>query len=312
MEKQQEVTFAKLMDHMELLNAIPEVDVSDFRLTVPEINRPALQLTGFFEDFAKERVQVMGNVEFAYLNTISSDERKDAFENFLAQGIPCIIMTNGHEPPVELIPLAIKYNTPVLISEKRTAMFTAEIIRWLRVELAPFKAIHGVLVDVYGEGVLLIGESGIGKSEAALELVRRGHRLVSDDVVKLRSVSSETLIGEAPDITKHFIELRGIGVINIKSLFGIECVEDTHVVDLVINLVEWEKGKDYNRLGLENEYVEFLGHKIVSHTIPIRPGRNIAVITETAAVNHRQKKMGYNAAEDLYQRVQQNLVKNNQ
>lgn len=308
MEKQ-EITFSKLMEHMELKNAIPEVDVSDFKLTVPEINRPALQLTGFFEDFANERVQVMGNVEFAYLNTITSEERAVAFENFLSRNIPCIIMTNGHEPPVELIRPAIKYNVPVLISEKRTAMVTAEIIRWLRVELAPFIAIHGVLVDVYGEGVLLTGESGIGKSEAALELVRRGHRLVSDDVVKLRSVSESTLIGEAPDMTKHFIELRGIGVINIKSLFGIECVEDTHVIDLVINLVEWEKGKDYNRLGLENEYVEYLGHKIVAHTIPIRPGRNIAVITETAAVNHRQKKMGYNAAEELYQRVQQSLIR---
>ena len=184
----------------------------------------------------------------------------------------------------------------------------AEIIRWLNVQLAPCISIHGVLVDVYGEGVLITGESGIGKSEAALELVKRGHRLVTDDVVELRRVSADTLIGSAPNITKHFIELRGIGIIDVKSLFGAASVRDTQNIDLVIHLEDWDKDKEYDRLGMEEEYIEYLGNKVVCHNIPIRPGRNLAVICESAAINHRQKKMGYNAAQELYQRVQKSLA----
>ena len=185
----------------------------------------------------------------------------------------------------------------------------AEIIRWLNVKLAPCISVHGVLVDVYGEGVLITGESGIGKSEAALELIKRGHRLVTDDVVELRKVSDETLIGSAPDITKHFIELRGIGIVDVKTLFGVSCVRETQSIDLVIKLEDWDKDKEYDRLGLQEEYTEYLGNKIVCHNIPIRPGRNLAIICEAAAVNHRQKKMGYNAAQELYNRVQRNLAK---
>ena len=179
----------------------------------------------------------------------------------------------------------------------------AEIIRWLNVELAPTISIHGVLVDVYGEGVLITGESGIGKSEAALELIKRGHRLVSDDVVEIRKVSDETLVGSAPDITRHFIELRGIGIIDVKTLFGVEAVKNTQAIDMVINLEDWDKDKEYDRLGLEDHYTEFLGNKIVCHNIPIRPGRNLAIIVESAAVNYRQKKMGYNAAQELLDKL---------
>ena len=184
----------------------------------------------------------------------------------------------------------------------------AEVIRWLNVELAPRISVHGVLVDVYGEGLLIMGESGIGKSEAALELIKRGHRLVSDDVVEIKRVSDITLIGTAPDITRHFIELRGIGIIDVKNLFGVESVMDTQSIDLVIKLEEWNKDQEYDRLGLEEEYTEFLGNKVVCHSIPIRPGRNLAVICESAAVNHRQKKMGYNAAQELYNRVTNNIM----
>ena len=179
----------------------------------------------------------------------------------------------------------------------------------MNVELAPCISIHGVLVDVYGEGVLIMGESGIGKSEAALELIKRGHRLVSDDVVEIRRVSDATLVGSAPDITRHFIELRGIGIIDVKTLFGVESVKDTQSIDLVIKLEEWDKDREYDRLGLEEEYTEFLGNRVVCHSLPIRPGRNLAVIVESAAVNHRQKKMGYNAAQELYRRVQENMSK---
>ena len=195
------------------------------------------------------------------------------------------------------------------MTKKATSAFTAEVIRWLNVKLAPCISVHGVLVDVYGEGVLITGESGIGKSEAALELIKRGHRLVTDDVVELRKVSDDTLIGSAPDITKHFIELRGIGIIDVKTLFGVSSVKDTGNIDLVIRLEDWSKDKEYDRLGLEEEYVDYLGNKIASHTIPIRPGRNLALFCESAAVNHRQKKMGYNAAQELYKRVQESLSK---
>ena len=195
------------------------------------------------------------------------------------------------------------------MTKKATSAFTAEVIRWLNVKLAPCISVHGVLVDVYGEGVLITGESGIGKSEAALELIKRGHRLVTDDVVEIRKVSDDTLIGSAPDITKHFIELRGIGIIDVKTLFGVSSVKDTGNIDLVIRLEDWSKDKEYDRLGLEEEYVDYLGNKIASHTIPIRPGRNLALICESAAVNHRQKKMGYNAAQELYKRVQESLAK---
>ena len=209
-----------------------------------------------------------------------------------------------------MIELAKKYEVPIFVTKQATSAFMAEVIRWLNVELAPCISIHGVLVDVYGEGILIMGESGIGKSEAALELIKRGHRLITDDVVEIRKVSDETLIGTAPDITRHFIELRGIGIIDVKTLFGVESVKNTGNIDLVIKLEEWDRDKEYDRLGLEEEYTEFLGNKVVCHSLPIRPGRNLAVIVESAAVNHRQKKMGYNAAKELYNRVQKSLAKN--
>ena len=190
-----------------------------------------------------------------------------------------------------------------------TSRFNAELSRWLNVELAPCITRHGVLVDVYGEGVLIMGESGIGKSEAALELIKRGHRLVTDDVVEIRKVSDETLIGTSPEITKHFIELRGIGIIDVKALFGVESILDTANIDMVIKLEEWDREKEYDRMGLVDNYIEFLGNKVVCHSIPIRPGRNLAVIVESAAVNHRQKRMGYNAAQELYNRVEKNMKK---
>lgn len=193
-------------------------------------------------------------------------------------------------------------------TQQKTSAFMAETIRWLNVQLAPCISIHGVLVDVYGEGILIMGESGIGKSEAALELIKRGHRLVTDDVVEIRKVSDDTLVGTSPEVTRHFIELRGIGIIDVKTLFGVESVKESQSIDLVIKLEDWNKEKEYDRLGLGEEFTEFLGNKVVCHSIPIRPGRNLAIIVESAAVNHRQKKMGYNAAQELYNRVQRGLT----
>ena len=208
----------------------------------------------------------------------------------------------------DIIALGNEMGVPVLRTEETTSAFMAEVIRWLRVELAPRISIHGVLVDIYGEGVLIMGESGIGKSEVALELIHRGHRLVSDDVVEIIKESDETLIGTAPDITRHFIELRGIGIVDAKALFGVEGVKDTQSIDLVIKLEEWNKNADYDRMGLEEQYTEILGNKVVCHSIPIRPGRNVAIICESAAVNFRQKKMGYNAAKEMYNRVMDNMM----
>lgn len=303
------IKLTELIEKMDLKNLTPEVDLLEKEVNVPDVNRPALQLTGFFDHFDSNRVQIIGNVEYTYVKTLSDKKRYEIFDKLLQHPIPCIVFCRDMEPQQSFIELAVKYGVPVFKTPKQTSDFTAEIIRWMNVKLAPCISIHGVLVDVYGVGVLIMGESGIGKSEAALELIKRGHRLVTDDVVEIRKVSDETLVGSAPDITKHFIELRGIGIVDVKSMFGVQSVRETQNIDLVITLEEWSRDKEYDRLGLEEEYTEFLGNKVVCHRIPIRPGRNLAIITESAAVNHRQKQMGYNAAQELYKRVQENLAK---
>lgn len=303
------VELSKVVQEMGLTNLTPDIDMTETCITLPDVNRPALQLTGYLEHFANNRVQIIGYVEYTYLQHLSREEKIAAYERFVSSKIPCVIFSTMIKPDEDMLVLSRKYKVPTLSTEKTTSNFMSEIIRWLNVQLAPCISIHGVLVDVYGEGVLIMGESGIGKSEAALELIKRGHRLVSDDVVELRKVSDVTLVGSAPDITRHFIELRGIGIIDVKTLFGVESVKNTQAIDLVIKLEEWNKDREYDRLGLEEEYTEFLGNKIVCHSLPIRPGRNLAVIVEAAAVNHRQKKMGYNAAQELYKRVQDNIAK---
>ena len=293
------VQLTKMAQELELTNLTPEIDLSGIVIKTAEINRPALQLTGYLEHFANERVQIIGYVEYTYLMQLNEEERRFKYERFISSKIPCVIFSTMTRPSQDMIDLAVKYNVPTFVTERTTSSFMAEIIRWLGVQLAPCISIHGVLVDVYGEGILITGESGIGKSEAALELIKRGHRLVSDDVVEIRKVSDVTLVGSAPDI----------GIIDVKTLFGVESVKDTQSIDLVIKLEEWDRDKEYDRLGLHEEYTEYLGNKVVCHSLPIRPGRNLAIIVEAAAVNHRQKKMGYNAAEALYKRVQANLAK---
>ena len=303
------VELKRIVEKMNLKNLTPDVELNDKEVEVPDINRPALQLSGYFEHFDSERVQIIGYVEYTFLEKLDMEKKKEVYKTLLSYKIPCIIFCRNLPPEQMLLDMAVEADVPIFITEKKTSAFTAEIIRWMNVQLAPCISIHGVLVDVYGVGVLIMGESGIGKSEAALELVKRGHRLVSDDVVEIKKVSDETLVGSAPDITRHFIELRGIGIVDVKTLFGVLSVRETQNIDLVITLEEWNKEKEYDRLGLEEEYTEFLGNKVVCHSIPIRPGRNLAVICESAAVNHRQKKMGYNAAQELYTRVQNSLAR---
>lgn len=304
----QTVELVTLVERLKLKNLTPEIDMTDIKITTPNINRPALQMAGYFDHFASERVQIIGYVEYTYLKHLTKEQRIPVYEKFLSSEIPCVIFSSRTEPDEEFLQLALKYKKPLLASDQETSPFMAEIIRALSALLAPCISIHGVLVDVYGEGVLIMGESGIGKSEAALELVKRGHRLVTDDVVEIRKVDEETLIGRSPAITRHFIELRGIGIVDVKELFGVSSVKESQQIDMVIRLEEWDKDKEYDRLGLTEEYTEFLGSKVVCHSLPIRPGRNLAVIVETAAANNRQKKLGYNAAQELYRRVQESIA----
>ena len=303
------VSLSRIIEKFKLENLTPEIETKGIKITQPDINRPALQLAGYFEHYEATRLQIIGFVEYTYMNSLTEERKEEIFEKLLSNPIPVIVFCRELQPDPLFLKKAVEHKIPLLMTKEATSAFTAEVIRWLNVKLAPCISVHGVLVDVYGEGVLITGESGIGKSEAALELIKRGHRLVTDDVVELRKVSDDTLIGSAPDITKHFIELRGIGIIDVKTLFGVSSVKDTGNIDLVIRLEDWSKDKEYDRLGLEEEYVDYLGNKIASHTIPIRPGRNLALICESAAVNHRQKKMGYNAAQELYKRVQESLSK---
>ena len=303
------VKLNKVIEKFNLKNLTPEVDTKKIIIRQTDVNRPALQFAGYFEYFDYSRIQLIGKVEYSYLKMHDDDYIREMTEKIFKAGIPCMIFCRGLEPRPLFMELGNKYGVPVLATDDGTSSFFSELNRFLKIELAPRISIHGVLVDVFGEGVLITGESGIGKSEAALELVRRGHRLVTDDVVEIRKINEHTLIGTSPDITRYFIEVRGIGIIDVKALYGVECVKEKQQIDLVIKLEDWKKENEYDRLGLEDEYAEFLGNKVACHSLPIRPGRNLAVICETAAVNHRQKKMGYNAAQELYRRVQENITK---
>lgn len=305
------VPLSKLIESMNLENLTPNIDTKEILLKHVDVNRPALQLAGFFDYFDADRIQVIGNVESAYVNKMSKTQGKKVLEKLMDYKIPCIIFCRNIEVEDSLVKLANKKGVPILRTAMATSDFMAEIIRFMRHELAPRITLHGVFVDIYGEGVLIIGESGIGKSEAALELIKRGHRLVSDDVVKIKKVSENTLIGTAPEITKHLIELRGIGIIDVRTLFGFASVKDFQKIDLIVKLMEWDKEYDFDRLGLEEQYTDILGVNVISHSIPIRPGRNLAIICESAAVNNRQKKMGYNAAKEFYDKVTSKINQDN-
>ena len=277
--------------------------LDDIQISVADVTRPGLQLAGYFDHFGPDRIQVLGNMETAFLERLDPHERFIRIDALFSKGIPCLILTRDHQALPELIECARKYSIPVLRTADITASFTSSLVKFLNVELAPRTSLHGVLVEVYGEGILILGESGVGKSETALEIVKRGHRLIADDLVEVRRVSDKTLLGRAPEIIRHLIEIRGIGILDVKELYGVSSVKMQENVDFVINLELWDEKKTYERLGINEESTEILGINVPSITIPVRPGRNLAIIVEVAAINFRQKKMGYNAAKALTDRV---------
>lgn len=271
------------------------------------VNRLGLPLVGFFKHYEHTRVELIGKAEYLYLDQLREEERTERWQELMRHQPACIVLSSG----LELFPggkeLAEEYKVPVLRTKATTSDFMAALISYLNVKLAPRMTRHGVLVEVYGEGILLLGNSGIGKSETAIELVKRGHRLVADDAVEIRRVSDKTLVGEAPEIIRHYVELRGIGVVDVRRLFGMGAVSMTAKIELVVNLENWQQGKMYDRLGLDNETTDILGIKVPSITIPVCPGRNLAIILEIAAMNHRQKRMGYNTAEEFNKRLMEQM-----
>ncbi len=307
MEHEYTVALSELMKEFSLetihLPKLPE----DIFISNKHVNRLGLPLIGYYDHFESTRIQLIGKAEYLYLQQLPAAERYERLETLMQHSPACIILTSDLTPIPEMKELTERYSVPFLLYKDSTSDFMAALIASLSVRLAPRITRHGVLVEVYGEGVLLLGNSGIGKSETAIELVKRGHRLVADDAVEIKRVSSKTLVGEAPEIIRHYVELRGIGIVDVRRLFGMGAVGMTAKIDLVINLENWQQGKMYDRVGLENETVDILGINIPAITIPVCPGRNLAIILEIAAMNHRQKKMGYNTAEEFNKRLMEQM-----
>jgi HPr kinase/phosphorylase len=301
------VALPTVIAEFKLQNMTPAVDVEKKSLAQANINRPALQLAGFFDYFDAERLQIIGMVEHHFLNSLHENLRRENLKKIFAEKIPAMVLCRGLEIFPEMLEFAEEFNVPILATDSATTDFISEIIRWMKVQLAPRTTMHGCLLDIYGVGTLIIGESGIGKSETALELIKRGHRFIADDAVEIRRVSAETLIGSCPPNIRYFLELRGIGIIDIMRMFGVQSIKPTQAVELIISLENWDKEKIFDRIGAPEEFTEVLGNKVNSHSIPLRPGRSLAVICEAAAINHRQKKMGYNAADALTERVMKKI-----
>ena len=297
------VSLQRLIDEFKLEIMYVPKEPDEIMIDENDVNRPGLQLMGFYEYFNPERIQIIGKMEFAYLSTIDEKTRRERLQRLFSQRIPALIITRELPYFPEMLELATEFEVPLLRSKESTSNFIAGLIAFLNLTLAPRITRHGVLIEIYGEGVFITGESGVGKSETAIELVKRGHRLVADDAVEIRKVSNISLVGSSPDNIRHFLELRGIGIINARRLFGIGAVKMTEKIDLVVELEQWNSEKIYDRMGVDTEFVNILGVKIPCLTIPVKPGRNLAVILEVAAMNNRQKKMGYNAARELLNRL---------
>lgn len=285
-------------------------DFGAIRLTVAEMSRPGLQLAGYFDHFEPMRLQIMGNVEISYLAKLTPVERAITFDRLFSYKIPALLIARGVAPDPECLRMAKKHNITILSSKEATSTIFSTIITYLNSAMAPRITRHGVLMEVYGEGILLTGESGIGKSEAAVELLKRGHRLIADDAVEIHRISGNALVGAAPELIRNYIELRGIGIVNVARLFGVGAVKAENKIDLVVDIVPWKTHEIYDRLGLEDQHMDILGVKVPMYTIPITPGRNLAVILEVAAMNNRQRKMGYNSAREFTERIDRHFDQN--
>jgi len=304
------VPLAKLVEEFDLEIASRATDYESIRLTVEDVARPGLQLAGYFDHFEPMRLQVMGNAEMSYLSKRTAQERTAILDRLFSYKFPALLLARNFQPDEQCVEMAKKHNVTILRSKEATSTIVSAIIAYLRAALAPCITRHGVLMEVYGEGVLLIGDSGIGKSEAAVELLKRGHRLIADDAVEIRKISETSLVGTAPALIRNYIELRGIGIINVAKLYGMGAVKAENEINLVVNIVPWNTQEVYDRLGLEDQHMEILGVKIPMNTIPITPGRNLAVILEVAAMNNRQRTMGYNAALEFTEQVNRHFNEN--
>ena len=307
MEDNYFIPLSKIIDAFTLesiyLSTLPE----DIKISCARVNRPGLQFVGFYDHYEQARIQIIGKVENHFIAQLEPEERRRRVEDFFRSMPVGVIVTSSIEIDPSTAEMAEKYGVPLLRTTERTSEFMAALISYLNVELGPRITRHGVLVEVYGEGILLLGDSGIGKSETAIELVKRGHRLIADDAVEIKKVSSTTLVGKAPSLIRHYVELRGIGIVDVRRLFGMGAVKETEKIDLVINLENWQQGKMYDRLGLDNETVDILGIRVPSITLPVCPGRNLSVVIEVAAMNNRQKRMGYNTAEEFNKRLMDSM-----
>lgn len=299
------VALTTLIKEFNLETIYAPSDIESVMITRPEINRPGLPLAGFFDYFDPERIHIIGRVEAIYLAKCTPQERRDKLRAFMERKPVCIITARNIGPYPEMVEFAEEFSIPLLKTSVSTNSFISSVIASLKVHLAPTITRHGVLVEVYGEGILITGDSGIGKSETAIELIKRGHRLIADDAVEISKVSEKTLVGKAPEIIRYYMELRGIGIIDIRRIFGAGAVKETEKIELVINFEPWIEGKIYDRLGIETEYVDILGIKVPTINVPVRPGRNLAVILEIAAMNSRLKKMGYNTAKEFNKKLEE-------
>ena len=297
------VPLSTLVKEFNLETEYASTDFDTIRLTVEDVSRPGLQLAGFFDHFEPMRLQVMGNADMSYVAKLSSEERSRIFDRLFSYKFPALLIARNIQPSAECIEMAKKHNVTVLRSAEATSTIISTIITYLKASLAPRITRHGVLMEIYGEGILLTGDSGIGKSEAAVELLKRGHRLIADDAVEIKKVSNSSLVGTAPELIRNYIELRGIGIVNVAKLFGIGAIKQDNEINLVVNIVPWNTHEVYDRLGLEQQYTDILGVQIPMNTIPITPGRNLAVILEVAAMNSRQRRMGYNAALEFTEQI---------
>ena len=307
MQQNHSVELSKVIDKFDLETVyLPDLPENIF-INCSRVNRPGLQMVGFYDHYEQARIQIIGKVENLFLAQLPEEERFRRIEDFFRSSPVGVIVTTSIEIQPTTVKLAEKYGVPLMRTQERTSDFMAALIAYLNVELGPMITRHGVFVEVYGEGILLLGDSGVGKSETAIELIKRGHRLIADDAVEIKRVSATTLVGRAPELIRHYVELRGIGIVDVRRLFGMGSVKETEKIDLVINLEPWQDGKMYDRLGLDEETTDILGIKVPSIVLPVCPGRNLSVVIEVAAMNNRQKRMGYNTAVEFNKKLMESM-----